>query len=228
MERVFFCFSLSAHPIINSKRFILDRKKAAELETSSHSAQQLLIRIPDLPALVSVDVETAGPIPSQYPLLSIGACMVANPMDGFYVELQPEILNADVEALAISGLNLEDLTDRGVPPKAALELFEVWLAEHIPPNDKPIFVAFNAAFDWMFLNDYFHRYLGRNPFGHFALDIKAFYMGLSAVRLSDTSFRKVSAIYLGNRQLTHNALADARDQAEVFYKLLLESAERQK
>ncbi len=28
------------------------------------------------------------------------------------------------------------------------------------------FVAFNASFDWMFVKDYFHRFLGRNTFGH--------------------------------------------------------------
>ena len=27
----------------------------------------------------------------------------------------------------------------------------------------------------MFVNDYFHRFLGRNPFGHAALDLKAFF-----------------------------------------------------
>jgi hypothetical protein len=35
-----------------------------------------------------------------------------------------------------------------------------------PATHKAIFVAFNAPFDWMYINEYFQRYLGENPFGH--------------------------------------------------------------
>ena len=38
-------------------------------------------------AYISVDVETAGPNPGQYSLLSIGACLVFVPAKTFYVEL---------------------------------------------------------------------------------------------------------------------------------------------
>ena len=87
----------------------------------------------------------------------------------------------------------------------------------------PVFVAFNAAFDWMFVNDYFHRYLGRNPFGHTALDIKSFYMGLSGVCWEETTMRFVGPRYLGDQQLTHHALRDAMDQAQIFRKMLAEA-----
>jgi hypothetical protein len=72
----------------------------------------------------------------------------------------------------------------------------------------------------MFVNDYFHRYLGRNPFGHTALDIKAFYMGVTGVTWRETSMRTIAPRYLGDRTLTHHALRDALDQAEIFRKLL--------
>jgi len=104
--------------------------------------------------------------------------------------------------------------------------FETWLAAQVPSGRRPIFVAFNAPFDWMFVNDYFHRFLGRNPFGHAALDLKAFYMGLAGVRWSETTMRSVAARYLGNRKLTHHALRDAQDQAELFQKMLAEAATR--
>lgn len=79
-----------------------------------------------LAAYVSVDVETAGPNPGQYSLLSIGACMVADPQRTFYVELQPVNDNALPAALAISGLSLEELAERGVPPAEAMARFEAW------------------------------------------------------------------------------------------------------
>jgi inhibitor of KinA sporulation pathway (predicted exonuclease) len=75
----------------------------------------------------------------------------------------------------------------------------------------------------MFVNDYFHRYMDRNPFGHSALDIKSYYMGLNNVSWSDTSMRNVGKRYLGDQQLTHHALTDALDQAEIF-KLMLEQS----
>ena len=44
---------------------------------------------------ISVDVETAGPIPGEYGLLSIGACDVDNPARTFTCELKPLNWNAD-------------------------------------------------------------------------------------------------------------------------------------
>jgi DNA polymerase III epsilon subunit-like protein len=176
---------------------------------------------------VSVDVETAGPNPSQYSLLAIGACLVADLQRTFYVELQPVNGNALPNALAISQLSLEELAVRGLPPAEAMERLEQWLTEVIPVGQRPIFVAFNAPFDWMFVNDYFHRYLGRNPFGYAALDIKAFYMSLTGVPWSETSMRFVAARYhVEDRHLTHHALHDAQDQADLFRRILAEAGLR--
>ena len=103
---------------------------------------------------------------------------------------------------------------------------EDWLGAQVPSGRQPIFVAFNAPFDWMFVNDYFHRFLGRNPFGFAALDLKAFYMGLTGVHWSETRMRYVAGRYLGNHPLTHHALCDAQDQAGLFRKMLAEAAAR--
>jgi ribonuclease T len=177
-----------------------------------------------LEAYVSVDVETAGPSPSQYSLLSIGACLVLDTQRTFYVELQPVNDNFTLEALSVSRLLLAELTERGLPPAEAMDRFEAWLEAEIPSDQQPIFVALNAPFDWMFVNDYFYRFLGRNPFGHAALDLKAFYMGLTGVHWLETTMHDVAARYLSSRQLTHHALQDAQDQAELFRKMLAEAA----
>ncbi len=180
-------------------------------------------RVASLEAYVSVDVETAGPNSSRYSLLSIGACLVAEPQRTFYVELQPTSHHFTSEALAVSGLSLEKLAEHGLPPAEAMARFETWLEAEIPSDQQPIFVAFNAPFDWMFVNDYFHRFWGRNPFGHAALDLKTFYMGLTGVQWSETTMRYLAARYLDNHQLTHHALRDAQDQADLFRKMLAEA-----
>jgi hypothetical protein len=77
----------------------------------------------------------------------------------------------------------------------------------------------------MFVNDYFHRYLGRNPFGHAALDIKALYMGMAGVSWEETSMRHLAPRYVGGVGLTHNALQDAIDQARILEGILAEMDE---
>jgi ribonuclease T len=180
-------------------------------------------KAPQPETYISVDVETAGPEPETYSLLSIGACLVVEPQHQFYVELQPVNQKGLPRALAISKLSLEHLAQEGQPPVAAMQAFADWLARVTPSAQRPIFVAFNAGFDWMFVNTYFHRYLGYNPFGHASLDIKSYYMGLASVRWDETSMKQVGPRYLGKDSLAHNALQDALDQAVIFRKMLAQA-----
>jgi DNA polymerase III epsilon subunit-like protein len=183
--------------------------------------------LPENETYISVDVETAGPNPSQYSLLTIGACSLAERASTFYVELKPVNNNSVPEALRVSHLSMARLAESGLEPVEAMRRFEAWLKAETPPGQRPIFLAFNAPFDWMFVNDYFHRYLGRNPFGHAALDIKSMYMGIAGVAWNETSMRYLMPRYLGNQQLTHHALRDAMDQAEIFRKLMQEARKKQ-
>jgi DNA polymerase III epsilon subunit-like protein len=178
-------------------------------------------------AYISVDVETAGPNPNQYSLLTIGACTMDERPRTFYVELKPVNDKITPEAYAIHHLDLKRLSERGLAPAAAMANFEAWIKSEIPSDHKPVFIAFNAPFDWMFVNDYFHRFLKRNPFGHSALDIKSFYMGLTGVSWSETSMRNIGPRYLRDQQLTHHALRDAMDQAEIFRKMLVEARNKE-
>ena len=98
--------------------------------------------------------------------------------------------------------------------------FERWLTAAMPTSRKPVFVAFNAPFDWMFVADYFCRFVGHNPFGHSALDIKALYMGVTGAPWTEASIRYVAPRFLGKYQISHHALQDALDQARIFRRLI--------
>lgn len=176
--------------------------------------------------LISVDVETAGPNPSAYSMLSIGACLVVDPEQNFYVELKPVNDAMTTEALSISGLTLEYLEENGEPPEAGMKKFDGWIAAAVPSPGVPVFVGFNASFDWMFVCDYFERFLGRNPFGHSAIDIKSFYLGMAGGSWAETSLRFLSPRYLDGRPLSHNALGDAQDQAALFAAIAEDAAAR--
>ena len=171
----------------------------------------------DIARMVSVDVETAGPNPADYALLSIGACTLLEPRATFYAELQPATKLVDENAMKIHGLKMEQLARDGLPPKIALHNLADWLTKNVSDPRGALFLGFNASFDWMFLNDYFHRFLGLNPFGHSAVDIKSFAMGLKGVAWEAT---KLSA--LTDTTLQHNALGDSLVQADVFLNLIQE------
>ena len=181
---------------------------------------------PAAAAYISVDVETAGPNPGQYSLLSLGACLVVDPANTFYVEIQP-VTDAFVPAaLQITGLDMEKLRAHGLAPEQAMSQFSEWVLRSVPGDRRPIFVALNAAFDWMFVADYFHRYLGRNPFGHKALDIKALYMGVAGVDWDETGFGHIAKHFQIEQPLTHHALEDAVAQAGLFRRILEEASGR--
>ena len=169
----------------------------------------------DMPWMVSVDVETAGPNPAEYALLSIGACTLMRPRQEFYVELIPDKDITDPEAMAVHNLEMDALKKEGKPPAEAMESFADWLTQAVPQGRHPFFLGFNAPFDWMFVCDYFHHYIGSNPFGHSALDIKSFLMGFRRVPWSQTSMAALT-----DDPLAHNALADAHSQADIFIDIL--------
>jgi DNA polymerase III epsilon subunit-like protein len=176
--------------------------------------------MPASPVFVSVDVETSGPSPSRHALLAIGACLVDDPDEGFYAELKPGAAEAVPEAVAVSGLDLARLEREGADPAEAFADFEAWLGRVIPDGARPVFVGFNASFDWMWVCDGFHRHLGRNPFGHSALDVKALYMGRTGMPWPATGFTAVAARFGYTDALPHHALDDARLQAALFRAIL--------
>ena len=196
-------------------------------EHPGHDDLAVPIPPPRPETFVSVDIETAGPTPGRYAMLSIGACLVEAPERGFYVELKPTSHLVVESAQAVGGLSLEDLARDGVDPTEAMARFADWLEAEVPTGTVPVFVGFNAAFDWMFVADYFDRFLGHNPFGHAALDIKSYTMGMAGITWAQTSMRFLAPKYLNGRKLTHNALGDARDQAEIFAAVRAESARSQ-
>jgi DNA polymerase III epsilon subunit-like protein len=169
-------------------------------------------------AYLSVDIETAGPVPGEFAMLSIGAC----DFDGretFQCKLKPTTRNAVPEALKVSGLSLDDLARDGLEPRVAMSDFSAWIGR-VAGSRTPVFVGFNAPFDWSFVNYYFHKYLGHNPFGFTALDIKALYMGVEGGSWAETRSSVIAKKLHPKSAGDHDALHDAIYQAELFRLIL--------
>jgi hypothetical protein len=129
-------------------------------------------------------------------------------------------VSVDVESSGpIPGLDLKVLERDGTDPRAAMERCRDWVAA-MSVGAKPVFVGFNAGFDWSFVNWYFHTYLGANPFGFAPLDIKSYYMGFAGCSWEDTKSSRLPAEFQSSSPASHHAREDATAQAEMFEKLL--------
>ena len=174
---------------------------------------------------ISVDVEASGPTPATGSLIAIGACVVGAPERAFAVEIRPLPDRPWLaEAQRVHGLTRAHLAEHGRDVADAIRAFVAWV-EGEAGDRRPVFVGFNAPFDWMWIADHAWQHAGRNPFGTSALDLKALYLGLHLPDVRtwhDTSLAHVTRRHPTGVAHTHGALDDAREQAKVCRILLAE------
>lgn len=176
---------------------------------------------------ISVDVETAGPIVGEHSMLTVGACLAYQPDISFSVMLKPISDKSVAAALEVTGLTLAQAERDGLPPIEAMSQFASWVARNVPEGSTPVFVGLNAPFDWGFVNYYFLKYLGVNPFGFTALDIKALFMGVRGCSWQETRSSVIDEIVNPSQKGDHDALHDAKYQAELF-RLVYELTQKSK
>lgn len=148
-------------------------------------------------------------------MLALGACKVGKTDQRFYIEIRPINDLFVPDAMKVVGRSLSDFDQTGVDAAEAMAKFRDWIWE-IGSHRTPVFVGFNATFDWSFVNWYFQTYLNNNPFGFGGIDIKSYYMGLTGCSWEETRSSRILAKYKGKSPHTHNALDDAIEQAEMF------------
>lgn len=192
---------------------------------------------PDL--YISADVETDGPIPGSFSLLSFGLAAVGR-YDGvyferwqpheltFYRELAPVTDRFEREAMAVNGLDREYLRREGVAPATAMREAAEWVRE-LSTGYRPVLVAYPVAFDWAFLYWYFETFAPNgSPFGHSScLDIRTHYQALAGTVFDRSGKTMMPPFLQPKAPHTHNALDDAVEQGELFANLL-EWANRQR
>lgn len=171
---------------------------------------------------VSVDVETSGPIVGLDSMLQIGACLVGNVEHKYGAMLLPISEHFDEEAMKIVDRPLSYFRENGTDPITVMREFGDWVRA-VGVGGKVVFVGFNAAFDWGFINWYFLRYADApNPFGYAPLDIKSYFAGLTGCSWESTRSSMIPERFKPSMRHTHDALDDAMEQGEMF-RLMLES-----
>jgi len=155
-------------------------------------------------------------------MLSLGACVVGNEDNdscAFYIEVQPISDNYVKEALEIAGLSMQELKVKGIPPKEAMKKFADWVTK-VSNERNPILVASPIAFDWCFVNYYFHKFLGWNPFGVSGVDLKSVWVGKTNSKWHTLTMEDIKTrLGLDHLAHTHNALEDAKEQSIIFKRM---------
>lgn len=176
---------------------------------------------------VSTDVETDGPIPGPHSLLSFASAAY----------------RADKSLIGTFSANLETLPGaHGHPatmawwtqhpeawqearkdlqaPADAMRRYVAWVKQ-LP--GKPVFVAYPAGFDFLFVYWYLMHFTGESPFSFSALDIKTYAMAVLKTEYRAAVKRNMPRRWFDSLPHSHKALDDALEQGALFCNMLAEN-----
>jgi hypothetical protein len=179
---------------------------------------------------VSTDVETDGPIPGPHSMLSFASAAYL----------------PDKSLISTFTANLETLPGATGHPETMAwwaQHPEAWAAARCSPEypadamrryvgwfkelpGKPVFVAYPAAFDFLFVYWYLIRFTGDSPFSFSALDIKSYAMAMLKTEYHETSKRNMPREWFDPLPHTHQALDDAIEQGALFCNMRAENVGR--
>ena len=161
-------------------------------------------------SLIVVDVESDGPIPPDYSMVCFGAVVVEPSLSKtFYGQCKPLSENWVPEALAVSGFT-RDQTKMFPFPSQTMAEFAEWLSTN--STGRPVFVSDNPAYDFQFINYYFHKFFGSNPFGFSGRRIGDLYCGMVKDTFKNAEWKK----NLRKTKHTHDPVMDAKGNAEAL------------
>ena len=176
---------------------------------------------------ISTDVETDGPIPGPHSMLSLGSAAYSAPkrlVSTFSANLEtlpgaaahPKTAAwwaTQPDAWAACRKDLE-------APESAMTRYVKWIESL---EGRPVFVAYPAGFDFLFVNWYLVRFAGESPFRHSALDIKSFAMAMLKTGYLDSTKKHMPRRWFDDLPHSHIALDDAIEQGALFCNMLAEN-----
>jgi len=158
-----------------------------------------------------VDVEADGPCPGEYSMISFGAVIVEPGLErGFRARLRPVSERWVADALKVSG-HTREYTLGFEEPEAVMNSFEKWIRQET--KGQAMFVSDNNGFDWQFVNWYFWRFVGSNPFGHSSMNLGSLYKGLVGDCFKNFKHLRIT-------KHTHDPLDDAIGNAEALLSMI--------
>lgn len=185
---------------------------------------------------VSIDIETTGPAPGLYSMISLGVAAFTRDGEerGIWSRNLAELNAIEAERAAPASRHPDTMAFWAEHPEAwaratadpqrpgeAMASFVAWVEDL---SGKPIAAAWPAAFDFAFVNWYCHRFTGGNPLGFACLDIRSLAQGLTYSRgYHDLREGQIKAMReeVDREGLTeHVAVDDAIEQGRLLVALL--------
>lgn len=179
---------------------------------------------------VSVDVETDGPCPGIYSMLSLGAAA--------YTPNKELISTFEANLCTLPGAIQHDDTmswwktqpeawrahrkDLQLPSEA-ITAFVAWVKK-LP--GVPVFVGYPAGFDFTFVYYYCILITGESPFSFSGLDIKSYMAGMTGLPYRNCVKRNMPNRWFDPMPHTHKALDDAIEQGAIFCNMLIENEKK--
>lgn len=163
-----------------------------------------------------LDVESDGPHPLDFNMISFALVSLTDPAKGFSALLQPIHENDGgwKAARDVSGISWERQRAEGRPTREVMDEVQTWAVE-IAQRDRITIWSDNPAYDWQFWNAYTHHFTGRNVAGFSARRIGDLDAGRRGAPLTTNGWKKWR-----RTEHTHDPLDDARGNAEALRTIL--------
>jgi hypothetical protein len=173
---------------------------------------------------ISTDIETDGPIPGENSMLSLGAAA--------FLKDKTLLSTFSINFEALPAARQDDATmqwwksqpkaweacrSNPVAPSFGIQEFSTWIDGL---GGKPVCVAYPVGFDFLFVYWYLIKFTGRSPFGHSAIDIRSYAMGLLRSDYGSSSKKHMPKQWLESESINHVALDDAIAQGRLFCNML--------
>ncbi len=191
----------------------------SEKQQLQERGREIVLNAPVL--YVDVDIEADGKA-GHGSMLSIGAQSPTG--ENFYREIKPlseDFVASQREFCEEHGLQRERLMQEAQDYIEVMQELADWLSElHAKYGKPPVFTAFNAAFDFAFVDLYFVKAGLKNPFGIAPFDLKSLAMPLVGDGnwdWSQTTKSKLPEIIVPDGDFTHHALEDAQYQQKLHF-----------
>jgi hypothetical protein len=178
----------------------------------------------------SLDVETDGPSPGEFSMLSLGCVAFdwgGNELSSFTDNLTRLHMHGDPDTMAWWRTQpdaWEAATKDPELPSIVMSNFVEWVerTSNLGPGSsgKPVALAYPAGFDWTFVYWYLRKFAGRSPFGFQCLDLKSFAAAKLGTPFRNTSKKTMPREWFkGLPAHTHKAVDDAREQGLLFFRM---------
>lgn len=164
---------------------------------------------------ILVDIETYGPVPSIFPMVSFAAICYETGNE-FYMEINPEdTYQVDEGAKKVADLGLCWSAETRYTSEKAMKSFEKWLIHQMDEVDERlIMVSDSTSFDHSFMTFYSYKYLGHSLFGHSSVSLNQIFKGLKGTMKANIGSLRPKGSH------THNALDDIRGNAVALEKMI--------